>query len=241
MKKIVGITLGALAIAVFANTASAQLGYTPVLVYPSGYAGLNIQGGIGMGLNSDAEGADGKIFTYGGMVGFGGGMFNINAGVNQVDPKTDGVKKPLSFGGNVQVTVMKPAESPLAINVFGGFGMWNLKTDTDPSQDIVKVMNIPFGVGIGFSPPTAGSVGFEVWAAPRGNYLSEDYDGDKVNRFGFGASGGVNVNFAAGFGVYAAIDWSTFSEKTVDAGIAPKVSPLVWGAGLKYTFGMPGM
>jgi opacity protein-like surface antigen len=247
MKKIVGISMGALAIALFANTASAQLGYMPVITSPGGYQGLNIAAGIGMGLSDDtkgikADGTESQGMAFGGMVGFGAKMFNINAGVSSVDTKIDGAKKPLSFGGNVGVTVFQPAESPLAINVFGGFGMWDLK-DEATSTSQLKATNIPFGVGIGFAPPMTGSVGFEVWAAPRGQMLSTKIaGGDSESQFGFGVSAGVNVNFAMGFGIYAAIDWSTFSEKTDDAGavVRGEYKPMFVGAGLKYNFKTPG-
>jgi opacity protein-like surface antigen len=69
-------------------------------------------------------------------------------------------------------------------------------------------------------------------------YSRWDFGGDDTSsRFGFGASGGVNVNFNAGFGIHAAIDWATFSEKTED--LLAKYSPLHFGAGLHYTFRTP--
>jgi len=247
MKKIVGISLGALAIMMLATPASAQLGYMPVIVYPSGYQGVNIQGGFGMGMNDDTKGVkeDGTTsqgMAFGGTVGFGMKMFNINVGAASVDTKNFGVNKPLAFGGNVGVTVLRPAASPLAVSVFGGFATWSLKTDPGGTK-LGSMNSIPFGVGIGVAPPMTGSVGFEVWAAPRGNLLSQKPEGgESVSQFGFGVSGGVNVNFAMGFGIYAAIDWATYAEKTDDAGnvTADKISPMFVGAGLKYTFKTPG-
>ncbi|MDH4043254.1 MAG: hypothetical protein OEW06_02255 [Gemmatimonadota bacterium] len=246
MKKIAGISMAALAVALFANTASAQLGFMPVIVYPGGYQGLNIQAGAAMGLSDDTKGvkADGstsQAMAFGGMVGFGAKMFNINAGVASVNTKNDGINKPMAFGGNAQVTVLKPAESPLAVNVFGGFATWSIKTDPGGTK-LGSQTNIPFGVGIGFAPPMTGSVGFEVWAAPRGNLLSTKPEGgSSVSQFGFGVSGGVNVNFAMGFGIYAALDWATFAEKTENSVItAEKFSPMVVGGGLRYNFKTPG-
>ena len=103
--------------------------------------------------------------------------------------------------------------------------------------------NVPFGFGLVFNPPMSGSVGFDIWAAPRANYMSQDASnvgGEKVNRFGFGVSGGVNVNFMQGFGIYGALDWTTFASKTTTLATYPKISPLYLGAGLSYKFTMRG-
>lgn len=243
MKKIVGFTLGALAMAIVAKPASAQLGYMPVLVYPSGYQGLNISGGVGLGLSDDTKGtkADGSTsagMAFGGQVGFGAKMFNINVGVSSVNTKEDGLNKPISFGGNVGVTLLQPAGSPLAVSVFGGFGTTSFKTDPGGTK-LFSQSSIPFGVGIAFSPPMSGSIGFNVWAAPRGHLLSwKPEGGSSSSQFGFGVSGGVNVNFAMGFGIYAALDWATFSEKTEDN--LPEYKPMFVGGGLRYNFKMPG-
>jgi opacity protein-like surface antigen len=248
MKKIVGISLGALAIALFANTASAQLPDVPVYAQPNGYNGLLIAGGFGMAGNDDAKnygfgteaGVDGTPMTYGGAIGYGMKMFNIMGMVASHDPKATGLKKPITFGGKVGVTVLQPAGSPLAVNVFGGIGLWDLK-DEATSTSQFKVTNIPFGVGIGFSPPTSGSVAFNVWAAPRGNMQTWKTGDLSASRFGFGVSGGVAVNFAMGFGIHAGIDWATFSEKTgTDLGDLVKYSPMSFGAGLHYLFKLPG-
>ena len=239
MRKLIGGLALFAVMGVWAAPAVAQIGQIPVYAAPAGYAGLRISGDWGMGANSDSKWEDSSPMTFGGMIGFGGGMFNINAGAGYVDPKAEtlGLKKPISFGGNVGVTLVKPsAQSPLAVGVFAGAGYTNYKTDGD--ADVLKQLDVPFGVSVGFSPAMSGNVGFEVWAAPRGVYSSQDY-GTKFNRFGFGASGGVNVNFAMGFGIHAAVDWSTYSEKTVEQQIAPKYSPLLIGAGLHYTFKMP--
>lgn len=247
MKKIAGISMAALAVALFANTASAQLGYMPVIVHPGGYQGLNIAAGIGMGMNDDTKGTkeDGTTsagMAFGGMVGFGAKMFNINVGVSSVDTKEAGLKKPLSFGGNVNVTVLKPAGSPLGVSVFGGYGTTSIKADDAAGTKLGSQTRIPFGVGIGFAPPMTGSVGFEIWAAPRGESTSlKPEGGTSVSQFGFGVSGGVNVNFAMGFGIYAALDWATFAEKTEGTVVtADKYSPMLLGAGLKYNFKTPG-
>jgi hypothetical protein len=243
MKTIVRIGLIAVALAVFANTAPAQDAAQPVWTSPAGFQGLLISGDFATGLNDDAKFSTSSPLAFGGSVGYGASMFNVRATAMYVDTKRDDLKKPISFGGQVGVTVFQPAESPLAVNVFGGVGYTSYKTDTDPSATFNKNLNVPFGVGIGFSPPTSGNIGFEVWAAPRGQYNSNDLTDaglDKVNFFGFGVSGGVNVNFNMGFGIHALIDWSTFSEKTVDGTVYESFSPMYVGAGLHYNFKMPG-
>jgi opacity protein-like surface antigen len=239
MKTIVRISLAAVAVAVFANAASAQLPTMPVYTAPGGYQGLMISGDWGMGMNDDAKsyGSSDSPMAFGGAVGYGAKMFNITALVGYLDHKNAALSKPISFGGNVGVTVLQKAESPLAINVFGGVGYTSLSLEGGGS--VGTNLNVPFGVGIGFAPPSSGSVSFQVWGAPRGNWTQFSPEvGESTSRFGFGAAGGVNVNFAQGFGIHAAIDWTSFSEDT-DAGLA-SASPMVVGAGLHYLFKMPG-
>lgn len=237
MKKLIGGMALLAVMGVWAAPAMAQLSNMPVTTSPAGYTGVKISADWGMGLNDDSKWGTSSPMAFGGMIGYGGGMFNINAGAAYVNTKVDTYKKPISFGGNVAVTVLPSTEqSPLAVNVFAGAGYTSYKDDAD--VQLLKQTDIPFGVGIGFSPAATGSVGFEIWAAPRGVYSIQDY-GTKFNRFGFGASGGVNVNFSQGFGIHAAIDWSTFSEKSVDQQIALKYSPMYLGAGVHYTFRTP--
>jgi hypothetical protein len=243
MKKLIGGMALLAVMGVWAAPAMAQLSNMPVTTSPAGYAGVRISGDWGMGLNEDTKWGESSPMAFGGMIGFGTGMFNINAGAAYVDPKLEGLKKPISFGGNIGVTFLQAtAESPLAVNVFAGVGYTDYKAEEAGAggDEVLKQLDIPFGVGIGFSPPASGNVGFEIWAAPRGVYSSQDVLGTtKFNRFGFGASGGVNVNFNMGFGIHATMDWSTFSEKAVDNQISPKYSPLYLGAGVHYTFRTP--
>jgi len=236
MKKLFGgIALALFVGGLLAQPAAAQWGYVPVYTSPAGYEGLLISADMGMGINDDAKIGEDSPMAFGGRVGFGTANFNITGLFSYVDTKVDALKKVPSFGANAAYTVIKQ-ETGLAVNVFAGVGMWNAKDTTAASNSVLKVMDVPFGIG--FSPPTSGSVGFEIWAAPRGQLSMQDPGFDKATRFGFGASGGVNVNFAQGFGIHAAIDWTTFSEKTEGESIYPKYSPLLVGAGLHYTFRM---
>lgn len=245
MKKL----LGGIALALFiggllAQPAAAQWGYIPMYTSPAGYEGLRINADFGMGINDDAKVGEDSPMAFGGAIGYGASNFNITGVFSYVDTKVDALKKTPSFGANAAFTLLKQ-ETGLAVNVFAGFGMWNVKDTTSASNSVVKVMNIPFGVGVGFSPPSSGSVSFEIWAAPRGNYYSQDIPGistEKINQFGFGASGGVNVMFAQGFGIRAAVDWLNLPEKTLDnpPSVIPSASPIVVGGGLFYTFRMGG-
>lgn len=233
MKTIVRIGLAALAITVFATNAAAQggyLGYLPTYTSPKGYQGVMISGDWGMGMNDDAKISEDAPMAFGGMLGYGSGKFNIQAGATYVDPKVEGVSKPISFGGNLGFTLFQPAESPLSVNVFAGAGYWSVSADG--GEGLYTQLQVPAGIGISFSPPMSGSVGFEIWAAPRGQYVSVTPEGeDALSEFGFGAAGGVNVNFAQGFGIHAAIDWLSVGGD-LDA------KPMVVGAGLHYNLKM---
>mgnify|MGYP003572401480 FL=1 len=243
MKKL----LGGIALALFvggllAQPAAAQWGYIPVYTSPAGYEGLRINADFGMGINDDAKVGEDSPMAFGGAIGYGTSNFNITGLFSYVDTKVDALKKTPSFGANAAFTVLKQ-ETGLAVNVFAGFGMWDVK-DEATSTSQVKVMNIPFGVGIGFAPPSSGAVSFEIWAAPRGNYYSQDVpvlSTEKINQFGFGASGGVNVMFAQGFGIRAAVDWLNLPDKTLEnSTIISSASPIVVGGGLFYTFRIGG-
>ena len=247
MKVATRVFAAVLGLAFFAGSAAAQLVNLPVITYPAGYQGLMIRADFGTGLNNDSKinsSISSKPMAFGGMVGFGSKMFNINAGAAYLNTRDPELKKPIEFGGNVGVTVLNKAEMPVAVNVFAGAGYVAVK-DTTAGSPSVKVLNVPFGVGVAFSPPMTGDVGVSIWAAPRGQYLSQDASDlpgeEKVNRFGFGVSGGVNVHFAQGIGIYAALDWSTFAEKTTSLFTYAKMSPLYFGGGLSYTFTLPGM
>jgi len=237
MKTIVRISLAAVAVAVFANAASAQLANVPVYTSPAGYQGLLIAGGVGLGINDDAKFAASSPLAYGGAVGYGTKMFNIRAMVAQLNTKDDlGLGKEIEFGGQVGVTVMNKEASPLAVNVFGGLGY--VKFDNNAND--FKVMSIPAGVGLGFKVPSS-SVAITPWVAPRGQMNMYSSGGLSASQIGFGVSGGVGVNMPMGLGFHAALDWSTFSEKTgTDLGTLPKASPLVFGAGVHYIFKTPG-
>lgn len=235
MKTIVRIGLTAAALALFANTAAAQTVLPNIPVYAPSFQGLLISGDWGMGANDDAKfGSTSSPMTIGGAVGYGAGMFNVLGGVGYVNTKNDMVAKPISFGGQVNVTVFQPAESPLSVSVLAGAGYTSFKDTTSAGNTLLKNLSVPFGVGIAFAPPTSGSINFKLFAAPRGVYLSQDPGADKASRFGFGVSGGVAVTFAQGFGLHGAVDWSTFSEKTEGTSVYPKISPLVFGLGAHY-------
>jgi opacity protein-like surface antigen len=234
-----------LGLAFFAGSAAAQLVNLPVITYPAGYSGLMIRADFGTGLNNDAKiSVDKQPMAIGGMVGIGSKMFNVNVGAAYLNTRDPELKKPIEFGGNVGVTVLNKAEMPVAVNVFAGAGYVAIK-DTTSGSPSVKVLNIPFGVGIAFKPPMSGDVGVDIWAAPRGQYFSQDASSlpgeEKVNRFGFGVSGGVNVNLVQGVGFYAALDWSTFASKTTSLFTYDKMSPLYFGGGISYKFALPGM
>jgi hypothetical protein len=243
MKKLLsGIALALFVGGLLAQPAAAQVGYVPVYTFPGGYQGLMVGADFGMAGNSDAKVGDDSPMAFAGQVGFGTGQFYINGLFSYVDTKVEALKKTPSFGANAGFTLLKQ-ESGLGVNAFAGFGMWDVK-DEATSTSQVKVMNIPFGVGVGFTPPSSGSVKFEIWAAPRGNYYSQDipaFSSDKINQFGFGVSGGVNVMFDMGFGIRAAVDWMSLPEKTLDNNtIVPSSSPMLFGAGLFYAFRMGG-
>jgi hypothetical protein len=237
MKTMVRVSVAALALVVFAGSAAAQLVNVPIYTAPAGYQGILVAGGVGVGGNDDAKFAASSPLAYGGAVGFGTSMFNITGMVAQLDTKDEGgLEKEIEFGGQVGVTVMNKEAMPLAVNVYAGAGY--VKFDNNGAD--FKSLNIPFGVGVGYKVPTTG-VQVLPFVAPRGQFNSYSSGGASASQFGFGVSGGLMVNLPMGLGFHAALDWSTFAEKTgTDLGDLPKVSPLIFGGGIHYVFKLPG-
>lgn len=216
MKRIFGcIAAMALVLGVMPTSASAQLANFPVTVSPHHGTGLGVGVLYGRGLNTNSR----KSNAFGAGARLGLGKFNIAAGAVSVSDVVTfaGEESKISFAGQLEFVVLQPVASPIAISIFGGAGTMS---------DFGTV--IPFGVGIGISPPMVGA-SVEIWAAPRYQIFSPDGGGGSVNDFG--ASGGVRIGLPGGLGFSAAIDWVN-----VEGG-----SPLLFGATIGYRFTLPGL
>ena len=221
MKRTLGLlSVAALAAGMFAAPASAQLVNFPVVVSPHGaqQRAFGIAGLYGKGLNDDS----GKLTSIGGAAGIALGGFAIRAGVVSVKNGSSEI----SFGGNVEFAFVKGG--PLALSAFAGYGKLN---------NVLK-MNVPFGVGIGFSPAMSGGGAFEIWAAPSGRLqqLDEALLPGSSSAFGFGVSGGARYTLAMGLGLGVSIDYQSIDL----ADVGSSTTSTLFGAGVFYSFSMGG-
>ncbi|MCH7474224.1 MAG: hypothetical protein IIA27_06080, partial [Gemmatimonadetes bacterium] len=121
-----------------------------------------------------------------------------------------------------------------------GVGFLSQDIPVGATTTTLKTLNIPIGIGIGFSAPTPG-FSFDPWLAPRVQINRTEFGVDGQTRTGFGVSGGVNLAFVMGLGLHFGFDWLTLPSKTSGALNLLEVKPATIGVGVHYKFGPPGL
>jgi hypothetical protein len=214
MKVVARFSLAALALGLVAAPASAQLLGLPV-VYAPAPAGITIGGMFGRGLND----ASGKANSAGGMLTYGGPMFQVGAGASYFDFD---LAKTISFGGNAGVSLPLGPTLPVKILVVAGVSY--------ASKDGVKNLNVPAGVTFGFNVPST-SVTVTPWVSPQIRYSRIDPGtGTTFSNTDFGGSGGISIGLPMGLGFDVAVDYTNVSGG----------SPFLVGGGIHYTIKTPG-
>ncbi len=242
MKRFVGgIAAVIVAFGLTAGPLSAQFVNSPMYIFPTFSPGVSINVDGGLALNDDAKMAsDDAPISYGGQVMVGGAVGYVYAGFHLVDPKDPNdpaqVKKGKSFGGGGALALYNQGSQGFVANLQLGVGSTRFSfTDGGNISQTQGLLAVSAGFAGGSETAT-----FEVYAAPRVqmvNYKAEVAGISGRTRFGYGASGGVNVTFS-GFGIFGAVDWS--SVNLADEGsTADRTSPLVAGVGVRYHFMMP--
>lgn len=237
--------------AVLVTPAAAQLNGNPVYFSPKQPTGLTLALDFGSTLNLKY---DGVKFEPGGQavkpnnlgaratlglpivtVGVGVGIYNPDLTVTGIS-----ADKEVQFMGNAALKLFSPPLVPIGISFQAGAGYLKQGSGTGA----VKTLSVPIGLGVAIKPPTPG-VSVEVWGAPRVqlNAVSVSGSGSRVQA-GIGASGGVNLGMPMGLGLHVAADYVKLSEKAA-AGtgslVLPQTQTIVFGAGLHYTFTIPGL
>ena len=166
--------------------------------------------------------------------GLGRGVYNPDLSVGGISADKD-----IQFMDNGALKLFSPPLVPIGISFQAGAGYLKQGSGTGA----VKTISVPVGLGVAIKPPTPG-VSIEFWGAPRVqlNAVSVSGTGSRVQA-GIGASGGVNLGMPMGLGLHLAADYLKLSEKA-SAGIGldlPQSQTLVFGAGLHYTFTIPGL
>jgi hypothetical protein len=244
MKKFVGgFTAVVLLLGLAAGPLAAQFVNSPFYFYPSYSPGWSIHVDGGMGMNDDAKFfADQTPISYGGQVMVGGAIGYLYAGFHLVDPKDPNdpklVNNGKSFGGGGALHLYNKGSQGFVSNLQFGVGSASFTENegTDKFSQTQGLLGLS-GAFVGGS----GSTKFEVYAAPRLQVINVKWESAGLSgrtRWGYGVSGGVNVEFS-GFGIFGAVDWS--SVNLADEGSeADRTSPLVVGVGVMYHFMVPG-
>lgn len=219
----------ALGLAVVVSPASAQLNSIPVYFNPKGGTGFTLAGDFGKGMNAQS----GKNTAFGVRASVGGGPFSIGAGFGSVNPAVGAQRaSEIQYMGNAALRLVGGPLIPVSVAVQAGVGY--LKQDILVGSMLIpvseKTLNVPIGVGIGLSVPTPG-FSFDPWIAPRVTINTVEFLGTTVTNSGLGVSGGVNLAFVMGLGLHLAIDWTDVNG----------VKPVIFGAGIHYKFGPPGI
>ncbi len=233
--------LGGLAlIGLLAGTAEAQLASAPVWYSPAFGSGVGIFADFATGINDDAKlptSSTSSPMAFGGRVMFGASAFKIWAGASYVNTKNDDYKKPVSFGGNLGVTIYKGAGSPIMVDLMAGVGYVKYQDTVTVSE--TKWLNFPIGLPISYGAVLQGGHMIEPWIAPILQIYSTDDGTVKETDLGFGVSGGINFYSAMGLGAYVALDWQ--SGKFGEDPLSVTVKPLRLGAGLSWKFSVPSL
>lgn len=231
------------------HPASAQLAGNPVYFSPKQPTGLTLALDFGSTLNLKY---DGVKYTVGGQsvkpnnlgarATLGLPIISLGVGVGIYNPDLSSVSadKETQFMGNAALKIFSPPLVPIGISLQAGAGYLKQGSGTGA----IKTINVPVGIGVAIKPPTPG-VSVEVWGAPRVQFNAVSVTGGGSRaQAGIGASGGVNLGMPMGLGVHLAADYSKLSAKASvgTGGLAlQETQTLVFGAGLHYTFTIPGL
>jgi hypothetical protein len=233
----------ALVLGALARPAGAQLLGNPVYFSPKQPTGLTLALDFGSTLRRDTSGTR---FAVGGQsvkpnnlgvrATLGLPLITVGVGVGIYNPDVDLADKETQFMGNAALKLFSPPLVPIGLSLQAGAGY--LKAGS------VKTISVPIGIGVAIKPPTPG-LSVEVWGAPRlqFNAVSVTGGGSRAQA-GIGASGGVNLGMPMGLGLHLAVDYAKLSAKA-SAGTGsltlPETQTMVFGAGLHYTFTIPGL
>jgi len=228
MKRFIGaIPMLAVIFFLVSETASAQLAGNPVYaIIPS--VGVTLSSDYGRGL---AVGESAETEYYGGrlIMGFPGVSFWVGGGA--YDSRTAAEMEKM-LGGGVAIDFLQAPSLPVALSLQVGGGTGACGTDCTVTNAVAgPVLKINVVGAVNTVQP---------WLMPRVQATRFSMGGAVATQFGFGGSGGINLNLPFGLGLHAVLDYATFSETTSGAMIAAKRAPLIVGGGLHYFVSIPG-
>lgn len=197
---------------------AAQVAGLPVMNtgLPAG-AGVSIDAGIPNAAAGSgwAAGATGRVGT---------GILGATATVSRVMP--DGGVDQWSYGGTGNFKVFGGPLVPISVTLQAGAAVIKACIPESSCDGTEQVYHYPVGVGFAVVVPNP-ALAIKPWIAPRADITRAS--GETTTRFGISA--GVELNFINGFGLHAAYDWVK----------GDGANPGILGAGLHYTFRVPGL
>lgn len=227
----------ALALALVAGSARAQIFSQPVYFQPTHGVGLTLAGDFAVGVNADAElSLDERPMAYGARITLGLPRVSITAGASAVNPR-GGADTELAFGGNIELSLVNIPLMPVAVSALAGAGYVKFGSAGVPGSD-VTVLDVPVGIGLGIKVPSP-VLSVVPWLAPRIHYQRVEFAGLSESGFGYGASGGISLGLPTGLGFHAAFDWVSIDLD--DDPLTDPLKPLRFGIGAHYKFSIPGL
>jgi hypothetical protein len=214
-----GLVLG---LALGVPSAAAQVPGIPV--YNSGIAtGIAIYGDVGF---PNAAAGKGTALAISGRGGFG--PLGATAMLSTFNPDGAGDSE-LSVGGTLNYKVFGGPLIPLSVTLQGGIGYSKPDDGFLPGQD-VNEFRFPVGVGFALTIPNP-ALAIKPWLAPRIDIVRRSGGGVSDTESNFGLGGGLELNLLSGLGAHAAYD-----RVFIDGSDAS-----VFGLGVHYSFGIPGL
>ncbi|HEX6645283.1 MAG TPA: hypothetical protein VF037_11410 [Gemmatimonadales bacterium] len=186
----------------------------------------------GLGLSFDAglpNEAAGGGHAFGATAALGLGALGVTARVSRYSPDID---DPLwSAGATLNYKVFGGPLVPIAATLQAGAGYASPEfACVPPGACDVNQWRFPIGLGVSVTIPNP-ALAIKPWIAPRVDIVRTSLDGTSETETDFGVSGGVQLNLLTGLGLHA----------TYDLMMADPENRGIFGAGLHYTFRLPGL
>jgi hypothetical protein len=187
--------------------------------------GLSIDGG----LPNDAAGGG---HAFGATAALGLGPFGVTARVSRFSPDVPDAADPLwSAGATLNYKVFGGPLVPIAATLQAGAGYSSTDAGClDPGACDISDWRFPIGLGISLTIPNP-ALAIKPWIAPRVDVFRRSVNGVTSTETDFGVSGGVQLNLLTGLGLHASYDLM----------MADAENRGIFGAGLHYSFRIPGL
>lgn len=188
----------------------------------------------GLGLSLDAgipNDAAGGGHAFGGTVGLGLGPLGLTARLTRFFPEDDAAEALWSAGATANYKIFGGPLVPIAATLQAGAGYSTPDFECVPPGGCdVNRWHFPVGLGLSLTIPNP-ALAIKPWIAPRLDIVRTSLEGVSSTETEFGVSGGVQLNLLTGLGFHASYDLM----------MADPENRGIFGAGIHYTFRLPGL